>query len=611
MIIIPILSIFGFSSFFAKYFKTKLTFAIPVTISILVPILYCFAMLKLLLAATYVSYFIGIFLAFVSFLCFMSSLPFTSFLPFMSFFRKQESRKNIIEIIVFTLLILLFFLYTRDASLHAYDDFSHWGIFTKELLYFGVFENQSSLTSIITTHAHYPRGAAVYHYFILSLSGYSDGNVLFAHFLLHLAFLVPLAANKKLWQTGVLFSLILCSVVLYTTGIRSIYNDSTIGLMFGAIVAIYILEEDKKKALLLILPITILLASFREIGTWFASFASVILIAHYTIFYKKPKKSSDYITYLILLTLPILYNFIWMHYFKNTHDFFDRGEHSFSNLVYIAENFNEQHRLLLLNYGKFLLLFLVKEGSLVVYTICIAAWYGIHKYKPDLLKEYKFFLISTFACFIIFALWRLYLYFFNFSYEEAIRGASLLRYLGCYIISIGMIAAAYVKNSIFLNRSLQKRGFREEFEGDTEHSTAVYTNVREDSSTGSTYKLPLEVECPKSIKQSNKELFIFLLLLAVSTFSVVKNILRIKHLNLEQKNFIQQTTEIKKLLKQGNKIEFNFSGKKDNLQCYILNYNIAPYLGKKYLQECIKTPKEAMIETKEEAVYAPFLGIQY
>ncbi|KJV80872.1 putative membrane protein [Rickettsia hoogstraalii str. RCCE3] len=477
---------------------------------------------------------------------------------FMSSSRKQESRKNIIEIIIFALLIFIFFLYTREASLHAYDDFSHWRIFTKELLYFGVFENQSSLTSIITTHAHYPRGAAVYHYCMLSFSGYSDGNVLFAHFLLHLAFLAPLAANKKLWQTGVLFSLLLCSVVLYTTGIRSIYNDSTIGLMFGAIFTIYILEEDKKKALLLILPITILLASFREIGTWFASFASIILIAHYTIFYKKPKKSSDYIVYMILLTLPILCNFIWMSYFKNTHDFFDRGEHSFSNLIYIVENFNEQHRALLLNYGKFLLLFLVKEGSLVVYTICIASWYGIRKYKPDLLKEYKFFLISIFACFIIFALWRLYLYFFNFSYEEAIRGASLLRYLGCYVIAIGMIAASYVKNSIFLN------------------------------------------------KQSNKELFIFLLLLAVSTFSVVKNILRIKHLNLEQKNFIQQTTEVKKLLEQGNKIEFNFGGKKDNLQCYILNYNLAPYLGKKSLQECIKAPKEAIIETEEETVYAPF-----
>ena len=313
------------------------------------------------------------------------------------------------------------------------------------MLYFGVFENQSSLTSIITTHAHYPRGAAVYHYFMLLLSGYSDGNVLFAHFLLHLAFLAPLAQIRN-WQTGMLFSLLLCGVVLYTTGIRSIYNDGTIGLMFGAIFEFISLRKTRKKALL-ILPIMILLASFREIGTWLASFASIILIAHYTIFYKKPKKSSDYITYLILLTLPILCNFIWVSYFKNTHDFFDRCEHSFSNLVYIAENFNEQHRSLLLNYGKFLLLFLLKEGSLVVYTICIAAWYGIRKYKPDLLKEYKFFLISTFACFIIFALWRLYLYFFNFSYEEAIRGASLLRYLGCYVIAIGMIVIVNQKGT--------------------------------------------------------------------------------------------------------------------------------------------------------------------
>ncbi|MCC8462188.1 MAG: UvrD-helicase domain-containing protein [Rickettsia endosymbiont of Ecitomorpha arachnoides] len=47
------------------------------------------------------------------------------------------------------------------------------------------------------------------------------------------------------------------------------------------------------------------------------------------------------------------------------------------------------------------------------------------------------------------------------------------------------------------NRPLRKRGFREEFEGDTEPRPAAYTSVREDSSTGSTYKLPLEVEFPK------------------------------------------------------------------------------------------------------------------
>ncbi|WP_081497588.1 MULTISPECIES: palindromic element RPE1 domain-containing protein [spotted fever group] len=46
-------------------------------------------------------------------------------------------------------------------------------------------------------------------------------------------------------------------------------------------------------------------------------------------------------------------------------------------------------------------------------------------------------------------------------------------------------------------RPLRKLAYREEFEGDTARRTAAYKRAREDSSTGSTYKLPLEVEFPK------------------------------------------------------------------------------------------------------------------
>ncbi|USD86105.1 palindromic element RPE1 domain-containing protein [Rickettsia rickettsii str. 'Sheila Smith'] len=46
-------------------------------------------------------------------------------------------------------------------------------------------------------------------------------------------------------------------------------------------------------------------------------------------------------------------------------------------------------------------------------------------------------------------------------------------------------------------RPLRKLAYREEFAGNTERRTAAYKRVREDSSTGSTYKLPLEVEFPK------------------------------------------------------------------------------------------------------------------
>ncbi len=56
-------------------------------------------------------------------------------------------------------------------------------------------------------------------------------------------------------------------------------------------------------------------------------------------------------------------------------------------------------------------------------------------------------------------------------------------------------------------RLLSKLAYAEGFEGDAERRTAAYSNVREDSSTASTYKSPAEVEFRKKsiawIKNTN------------------------------------------------------------------------------------------------------------
>ncbi|WP_341747581.1 palindromic element RPE1 domain-containing protein [Candidatus Tisiphia endosymbiont of Dascillus cervinus] len=51
-------------------------------------------------------------------------------------------------------------------------------------------------------------------------------------------------------------------------------------------------------------------------------------------------------------------------------------------------------------------------------------------------------------------------------------------------------------DSLFI-RPLSKLAYAEGFEGDAERRTAAYSNVREDSSTASTYKSPAEVEFRK------------------------------------------------------------------------------------------------------------------
>ena len=54
-----------------------------------------------------------------------------------------------------------------------------------------------------------------------------------------------------------------------------------------------------------------------------------------------------------------------------------------------------------------------------------------------------------------------------------------------------------LSSEVLNNRHLAKPAYREEFKGDTEYSTAAYIDIREDASTGSTYKLPLEAKFGK------------------------------------------------------------------------------------------------------------------
>lgn len=210
--------------------------------------------------------------------------------------------------------------------------------------------------------------------------GYSEGGTLFAHFILHLIFLSPLFQSKQAWQSLILVLVSLMAMTLYTTAIRSIYNDSTIGLIFSIIIVINILETNKIKALVLSIPILILLPLFREIGLILACFASVIVIINQIrIDQLRNISLLKWILFILMIALPIVANNLWMDYFKSTHNFFGRIERSFSNLIVLAKSFDTQHKSLLINYLKFLGLFLVKEGSLVVYLLILVSWYGVKK----------------------------------------------------------------------------------------------------------------------------------------------------------------------------------------------------------------------------------------
>lgn len=546
--LLPILTLLGYSLQFAKYSNVKLTIILPPTLSIIIILLYIAAILKILNGATWILYVGGV-MALLSY--FLSDTQ-------TKFIKLQENFK---EITAFSGLCILFAFYVQNKIFHAWDDFSHWGIFSLELLERNFFEYQNISTSIIQTHAHYPRGSAIYHYFFLLPSGYSDGGALFAHFILHLVFLSPLMQNRQLWQSLILVFLMLMITSLYTSAMRSTYNDSTIGIIFSAIFALNILETAKNRVFLLSLPVLILLPLFREIGLILGIFAAIILIMnHIRINGITNISISVWAFFLIILSLPIITNYLWMYYFKSTHDFFARTEHSFGNLINLAKSFDMQHKQLLINYLKFCSQFLVKEGSLVTYFLLGISWWGVKKYRKGLISEYKFYMMSLSIFFILFSFWRLYLYFFIFSYDEAIRGASLLRYLGSYCIVFSFISCAYIKQIC---------------------SEINYTNFQK-----------IVLYSPLTVA----------LLIMAPSLQIIHTILRVKQAPLELEIRNQQLKIVKQFIIDNYEVDLDFENKSfDSLSCYYVNYKLAPYLKYDTLNICLKAPSIQREELKKLA----------
>ena len=76
------------------------------------------------------------------------------------------------------------------------------------------------------------------------------------------------------------------------------------------------------------------------------------------------------------------------------------------------------------------------------------------------------------------------------------------------------------------NRPLSKLACVEGFEGDAERRTAACSNVREDSSTASTYKSPAEIEFRKKYNECGLPLHSHGLLITSYTFMQFLNAIR-------------------------------------------------------------------------------------
>ncbi|WP_342170033.1 hypothetical protein [Rickettsia endosymbiont of Seladonia tumulorum] len=320
MIILPLLSIFGLAGFFANIFKTRFTFFLPIVTTILVAILTLCSVTGILYYATCLITIIGI-VALI-----------------YDLYKFAELRSNIlqykIELCVLTAITFSYYLFLHTTYLNIWDDLAFWAVYTKELISYNDIFPQNSLTSILPSHIHYPRGPSIFHYFMLYFPGYSENDLLLSHFILQMLFLAPLMANKYFVQTILLVSLVLLFPVQESFVLRAIYNDGLIAFIFSSVLVIFILEDNKYKALLMVMPILLFMPLFREVGLWLSWFASIMIFCNLLVDDNEKLKSLSVKigVLIILLILPFLTNYLWFMYVES-HVALGREPHSLDQFV--------------------------------------------------------------------------------------------------------------------------------------------------------------------------------------------------------------------------------------------------------------------------------------
>ena len=157
--------------------------------------------------------------------------------------RDDGQLSRTLPLIVLAILTLAFWFRFCDAKFYFYDEYSHWGIYFKEM----VASNAFWTAHTNAAHARYPPGTTLFQYFFCSLTGPTEGKAYLAQFVLLLTPLLLLLEGIRWrqwpWLVGVM-ALLLLVLTNWTPGIRVLYTDHVLGCWFAGTLLSRFLSRD-------------------------------------------------------------------------------------------------------------------------------------------------------------------------------------------------------------------------------------------------------------------------------------------------------------------------------------------------------------------------------
>ncbi len=186
---------------------------------------------------------------------------------------------------IFAALCIVYWMIHSGSSYFYYDEYSHWGVYLKEILA----QDQLWGADSNSMHPRYLPGTSLWQYFFAVFSRNPEGAAYLAQFALLLTPLLVLWEKTRwhqtIWHLGLL-ALVIISVSNFGHGFTSLYVDHLLGIWFAGVLLNFLLDikDDRAKGLLLyLLPLTVIVL-MKSTGVFFvlaaAGIMTLLLAAH-------------------------------------------------------------------------------------------------------------------------------------------------------------------------------------------------------------------------------------------------------------------------------------------------------------------------------------------
>ena len=351
-------------------------------------------------------------------------------------------------------LAALLWLAFHTRNFASWDEFSHWGLITKEIFLRGALPPLESAVRF----KDYPPAAALFQNFVMYFTGWSEGTAVFAQTLLLLAAAAALLQGSpgRRMRSAAVVSFACLLLPLFNYKFQSLYVDHVLGFFFGAVIASALLSGNGGRGMLIrTLPVLLVLPLIKAAGLPLAAVAGLAII---TIHFLKnrstdPRGGRGSAASLLLcsaiLAGPFLSAGSWNRHVRSI-----GAEKTFTARTTpgaIAKSFSaaapERDKAVIGNFTKALLLKQTGRALPPFFLILILSAAAFAALRREKRRGERAPVIAAFfwlsAGFCAYASGLLLLYLYSFSDYEAPRLASFGRYLGTFFTGWSLATAAF------------------------------------------------------------------------------------------------------------------------------------------------------------------------